>query len=96
MFYGEIRSYTERVWHVYGRIRSFTTVYRVRNRRPGLVNNGLISKFLISITLNFDKFDTESIEQLKLYRCVSFSSFKLAESKFFQVNCKGFVNTPYL
>jgi hypothetical protein len=35
MFYGEIRSYTERIWHVYGRKRSYTTVYRVRNRRPG-------------------------------------------------------------
>jgi hypothetical protein len=39
MFYGKIRSYTERIWHLYGRIRhrirSFTTVNRVRNRRPG-------------------------------------------------------------
>ncbi len=48
MFYGEIRSYTERIWHVYGRIRhrirSFTTVYRVRNRRPGRTSMSIPSQ----------------------------------------------------
>jgi hypothetical protein len=57
MFYGQIRSYTERIWHVYGRtrhrIRSFTTVYRVRNRRPGKIKQELIK---LSTRVNQDDF----------------------------------------
>jgi len=41
MYYDERRSYTKRIWDVYGRIRRrtrpFTIVYELRNRRPGLV-----------------------------------------------------------
>jgi len=39
MYYDERRSYTKRIWDVYGRIRRrtrpFTIVYELRNRRPG-------------------------------------------------------------
>ncbi len=51
MYYGEIRSYTERISHVYGRIRhrirSFTTVYGVRNHRPGLLEAQMV-KFMVN------------------------------------------------
>jgi hypothetical protein len=68
MYYGEIRSYTERIWHVYGRmrhrIRSFTTVYGARNRRPGIEslpmsNNEYspIEHLVIENTVYFDVID---------------------------------------
>jgi len=60
MYYGEIRSYTERIWYVYGRIRhrirSFTTVYGARNHRPGYLNvRRIVNQQVTIVRRRFDK-----------------------------------------